>query len=154
MFVVNLITSFDLQLEQFGVDVATIQEPVTKRIFRAWVEDWEKTELTKCDPVIEARFLEKYKNLQFKFVDTGAIYTVASGNAEFHRKRGERGWHLICETNGGLREEDVESFTIALANELIGSWPQEDGVEIIREDVDGSAAESNEESEESESDNE
>ena len=98
--------------------------------------------------------MEKYKNLQFKFVDTGAIFTVASQNAEFHRKRGERGWHFICETNGGLREEDVEAFTIALANELIGSWPQEDGVEIIREDVDGSAAESNDESEVSGSDNE
>ena len=57
MFVVNLITSFDLQLEQFGVDVAAMQEPVTKRVFRAWVEDWEKTELNKCDPVIDACFL-------------------------------------------------------------------------------------------------
>ena len=73
MFVVNLITSFDLKLEQFGVDVAPMQEPVTKRVFRAWVEDWEKTELNKYDPVIEARFLEKYKNLHFKIEDTGAI---------------------------------------------------------------------------------
>ena len=95
------------------------------------MEDWEKTELNKCDPVIEARFLGKYKNLQFKFVDTGVIFTVASQNAEFHRKRGKRGWHLICETNGGEEIDDVEAFTVVLSNKLIGDYPQEDGVEII-----------------------
>ena len=102
------------------MDVVAIQKPVTKRVFRTWVEDWEKTELNKCDPVIEVRFLEKYKNLHFKFVDTGAIYTVAPQNGEFPRKMGERGWHLICETNGGEDGDDVEVFTIALAKSSLG----------------------------------
>ena len=89
------------------------------------------------DPVIEARFLEKYKNLRFRFMDTGDIFTVAPQNAEFHRRKGDRGWHLICETNGGVREDDVEAFTIVLANELILSYPQAEGVEVIRADADG-----------------
>ena len=55
------------------MDVAALQEPVTTRIFRAWVEDWEKEELMKNDPVSEARFLEKYKNLLFRDIDTGDI---------------------------------------------------------------------------------
>ena len=134
--IVNLFKSFDSELYKFGVDVAALQEPVTNRIFRAWVEDWEKEELLKCDPVIEARFLEKYKNLRFKFVDTGAVFTVAPQNAEFHRKKGDRGWHLICETNGGVGIDDVEAFTIALANQLIGAYPQEEGVEVIHADAD------------------
>ena len=134
--IVNLFKSFDSELYKFGVDVAALQDPVTTRTFRAWVEDWEKEELLKCDPVIEARFLEKYKNLRFKFVDTGAVFTVAPQNAEFHRKKGDRGWHLICETNGGVGIDDVEAFTIALANKLIGAYPQEEGVEVIRADAD------------------
>ena len=140
--IVNLFKSFDSNLHKFGVDVAALQEPVTTRIFRAWVEDWEKEELLKCDPVIEARFLEKYKNLRFKFVDTGAIFTVTPQNAEFHRKKGDRGWHLICETNGGVGIDDVEAFTIALANQLIGAYPQEEGVEVIRVDADAWGSES------------
>ncbi len=34
--------SFDLQLEKFGVDLDNLKQPATSRIFRAWVEDWEK----------------------------------------------------------------------------------------------------------------
>ena len=94
-------------------------------------------ELTTNDVVIEARFLQKYKNLRFEDIDTGNIFTVAPQNAEFHRKKGDRGWHLICEKNGGVEEEDVEAFTIELANELISSYPQAEGVEVIRADADG-----------------
>ena len=119
-----------------------MQEPVTTRIFRAWVEDREKEELVTNDPVIEARFLEKYKNLCFRFIDTGDIFTVAPQNAEFHRRKGDRGWHLVCETNGSVGEDDVEAFTIALANELISSYPQVEGVEVIRADADGQESES------------
>ncbi len=34
--------NFDLQLETFGVDTGALKEPPVKRIFRAWVEDWEE----------------------------------------------------------------------------------------------------------------
>ena len=129
-------------MSKFCVDVAALQEPVTTRIFRAWVEDWEKEELVTNDPVIEARFLEKYKNLCFRFIDTGDIFTVAQQNAEFHRRKGDRGWYLICETNGGVGEDDVEVFTIELANELISSYPQAEGVQVIRADADGQESES------------
>ena len=121
--IVNLLKSFDFQLALFGVDV-TAQEPVATRIFRAWMENWEKEELSKYNPVIEARFLEECKNLRFKFEDTGASSTVALENAEFHRKKGDRGCHLICETNGGVRIDKVEAFIITLTNQLIGDYTQ------------------------------
>ena len=57
--------SFDLQLEDFGVDTEELKEPATKRIFGAWLEEWEKEIVKKNDCVAEARLLAKYKNLQF-----------------------------------------------------------------------------------------
>ena len=44
--------------------------------------------------------------------------------------------------NGGEEEEDNEAFTIELANELISTYPQADGVEVIRADVDGQDSDS------------
>ena len=123
-------------MSKLGVDVAALKEPATTRVFKAWVEGWEKRERKSNDAVIEARFVTKYKNLCFKDPDSGDIFTVAPQNAEFHRKKGDRGWHLICEKNGGVEEEDNEAFTIELANQLIKSYPQADGVQVIHADVD------------------
>jgi hypothetical protein len=33
---------FDLQLKSFGVDMGALKEPPIKRVFWAWVEDWEE----------------------------------------------------------------------------------------------------------------
>ena len=33
--------AFDLHLEMFGIDIATLKEPDVQRVFRAYVEDWE-----------------------------------------------------------------------------------------------------------------
>jgi len=55
--------NFDHQLETFRVDLDALKESATKRIFRAWIEDWEKDALEDNDAVAEAKLLEKYKNL-------------------------------------------------------------------------------------------
>jgi len=34
--------AFDLHLERFGVDTATLNEPAVWGIFREYVEDWEQ----------------------------------------------------------------------------------------------------------------
>ena len=44
--------------------------------------------------------------------------------------------------NGGVEEDGVEAFTVELANELISSYPQVEGVEVIRADADGQESES------------
>ena len=51
-----------------------MKEPASKRVFRAWVEDWEKEGQKVNCPAVEARFLEKYKNLVFKDPDYKVIF--------------------------------------------------------------------------------
>ena len=56
-------TSFDLRLENWGVDYKALRERKVTRVFRAWVEDWEKEAIKSNDAVSEVRLLEKYKDL-------------------------------------------------------------------------------------------
>ena len=61
-----LIQSFDLKMKNYGVDVEELKAPKpNKRIFRAWIEDWEQPLLKKNDIVAEIRLCEKYKGLTF-----------------------------------------------------------------------------------------
>ena len=123
--------SFDYQLDKFEVDLEELKKPAIQRIFRTWMEDWEKANIDNCDVVMEVRFLEKYKSLVFLDPDTKCYFTVAPKNLEFHRGK-DKGWHVIGEPN----DEDVELevFPTVIANELIVLTPQVDGVEIIYSD--------------------
>jgi hypothetical protein len=122
--------NFDLQLEKFGVDIAQMKQPV-KRVFRAWVEEWEEEDRKKNDCVAEARILAKYKNLAFNDPDTGGTFSIWEKNMEFRRGRGN-GWMLIAT----CADDDVddEAFTLEIACELIGNTPQEAGVEVIHKE--------------------
>ena len=124
--------SFDLQLEKFGVDIKELKQPATTRIFRAWVEDWEKDLLKMNDCVAEARILEKYRGLVFWDPDTEANFTVHEDNLEFHRGK-DGGWHLI----GNSSDESVEDEGFAIGEMIIGmiaDTEQRSGVEIICEE--------------------
>jgi hypothetical protein len=57
--------SFDLQLENWQVDVNVLKARTVKRMFRAWVEDWETKCIKDNDVVSDFRLLEKYKCLVF-----------------------------------------------------------------------------------------
>ena len=53
-------------MKNYGVDVEELKAPKpNKRIFRAWIEDWEQPLLKKNDIVAEIRLCEKYKGLTF-----------------------------------------------------------------------------------------
>ena len=121
--------SFDHQLEAFGVDVAGLKEPASKRIFRAWIEEWEKESMKVNCPAVEARFLEKYKNLVFWDPDYKVNFVVHPDNLEFRRGR-DGGWQLIGNSCDD-RVED-EPFSIELAVRMIGETNQAPGVEIVR----------------------
>ena len=60
-------------MQNFGVDTDALREPVSTRVFRAWVEDWEVELLKMNDCVAEAKLLEKYKDLVFYDPDTQVI---------------------------------------------------------------------------------
>ncbi len=49
--------SFDLQLESFGVDVQEVGQTVARRLFYAWIEDWEEPLPKKNDPVASTKTL-------------------------------------------------------------------------------------------------
>lgn len=127
--------SFDHQLEDFGVDTAELKKPAATRIFRAWVEDWEKELLQENDCVAEARLLEKYKNLVFFDPDNQTTFTIHDKNLEYQRKNRKKGidggWSVI----GVDEEEDNEAFVIGpMLIELIADHEQAPGVEIVRLD--------------------
>ena len=52
-------------MQAMGVDTETLARIPTRRIFRAWVEDWEHAGMRDSDAVMEARLLEKDEGLAF-----------------------------------------------------------------------------------------
>ena len=76
-------------MKNYGVDVEELKAPKPKRIFRAWIEDWEQPLLKKNDIVAEIRLCEKYKGLKFYDPDNECQYTVYEKNLEW--TRGQRG---------------------------------------------------------------
>ena len=123
--------SFDHQLDKFGVELRTLKECATKRIFRAWIEDWEKEDIVDNDCVAEARLLEKYKNLVFYDPDDKTTFTVGDEELEFNRGNKkqdiDRGWYAICTSADG----NEQMFAFSLLVELIAQTKQADGVQII-----------------------
>ena len=130
--------TFDLQLEKFGVDVGVgaLKEVQVKRIFRAWVEDWEEEARKKNDPVSEAHLLHKYKNLVFSDPDTGNTFSIWEHNMEFRQGRGN-GWFVLgvcADSNKDVDNNDIlEAFSLEIANELIADTMQDVRVQVIRQ---------------------
>ncbi len=131
----SVCSSFDLQLSNFGLDVENLRQPKIHRIFRAWLEDWEKELLEVNDCVAKAWLLEKYRDLMFLDPDTNKTFMVWGGNLEYHRgsrKRGiTKGWGLVCIDENGEEEGWVLNEDVI---ELIGLHSQEGGVQIIRKE--------------------
>ena len=101
---------FEMNLEKFGVDTTQLKLATSKRIFRAWAEDWEKPLLKINDIIAEVRVLEKYKYLVFYDIKNECIYTVWHKNLEWKRGR-NGGWCLIgCPADDKF---DDEPFYIA-----------------------------------------
>jgi len=113
------------------MDTEGLKQPVTTRIFLAWVDDWEQDILKMNDCVVEARILEKYKGFVFFDLNTGANFTVHEENLEFHRGK-DGGWHLI----GNSSDDSVEDEGFAIGDiiiDMIADTEQSPGVEVIRE---------------------
>lgn len=50
------------------------EKPKSKRIFKAWEEEWEADAIKKKDPVNEAKLLKKYGGLQWYDIDTNKTF--------------------------------------------------------------------------------
>lgn len=125
--------SFDLQLEEFGVNTAALKAPAppTQRVFRAWVEDWEAEYRYNNDVVAEQTLLTKYKGLVFQDPDTGNVFSVYKGNLEFRRGKGN-GWFVIGVNADD--EDEMEPFSLEVACDCIGSTAQADGIKVVQKE--------------------
>ncbi len=51
----------------FSVDIRVVQDVEITREVIGWTEEWEKELKRKNCPLVETRFLTKYKNLSFEY---------------------------------------------------------------------------------------
>jgi hypothetical protein len=125
----HFVGSFDLQLEEFGVNIAEFTNPIQRRVFRAWLEDWEKPFLENNDSVADARLRVKYLGLVFFDPDNQTIYSVYPGNLEYRKGR-DGGWWVI-----GVCADDVyddEPFIIGdMLIEMIAAIQNEPHIQIV-----------------------
>ena len=122
-----------MQLENWGIDVNALKAKTVKRVFRAWVEEWEKECIKDRDAVAEVQLLEKYKGLAFFDPEDKITCTIESKNMEWFRASKKKGigggWYVVATSDN----DEIESFIIE--DELcqqIADTPQEEGIEIIR----------------------
>ena len=118
-----------MNLEKFGLDTTQLKLATFKRIFRAWVEDWEKPFLKINNVIAEVRLLEKYKDLVFYDPNNECVYTVWHKNMEWQSGRNS-GWCLIgCPADEKL---DDEPFSIAeMVISLIAKSSQYSNFDVV-----------------------
>jgi hypothetical protein len=84
----------------------------TKRIFRAWFEDWEKEIYEKCDPVHQ-KLVEKYGGLSWRDLDDPqTIFTADTHDMYFcrSRKKGEKGYQIIGYESDYHADENHDAY--------------------------------------------
>lgn len=110
-----------------------LKQPKIHKIFRGWLEDWEKELLEINGCVVEARLLEMCRDLMFLDSDTIKTFKVWGFNLLLLRGSWKRdttkGWGLVCIDKDG--EEDGCLLTKDVI-ELIGLHQQEGGVQVVR----------------------
>ena len=132
---------FDNKLENFGVDTVQLKKSATHRFFRAWVEESEEEAIYKAWCVVEAHMMEKYRYLDFYYMDDEVTCAMYYKKLEWLKKnRGMKGsrnrWALLG-THPDMDDDDkIEPFDISdLVIGLIVSIPHATGVQILRQDV-------------------
>ena len=100
-----------------------------RRIFRCWMEEWEKAKVKKNDPVVEAKFLKKYGGLKWMDLDnTDAIMHAHPKRMEFRGGRKGDGWCLNAVDSNG----DEEPWIIACALGQIKDYEQPAELNVLK----------------------
>ena len=127
--------AFEMGLENWERDGGDVPAPIVpKRIFRAWVEDWEWDLIHDKDCLSEAKLLQKYQGL--RWIDQDAdneeseLCIVQEDSMDYQGGRHGDGW-CVVETRPGTGAMDP--WTIHCVVDEIGEYeqPAEMNVEVI-----------------------
>ncbi len=87
------------------------------RVFKCYLEDWEKDNLHRKDDVSKAKFLQKYGGLEFDDVDDPVHYWILSEDLHFQRrsKHEPGGWCVLVKSDQSIDEgkDNDESHSTA-----------------------------------------
>ena len=125
--------AFDVGLENWNCGPGEVPVPdVPKRLFNAWIEDWEWDCIHHKDSVTEAKLLQKYGGLHWIDVDkVDYVECVASAiDMEFQGGRDGAGW---CVAGERLTDGVVDPWTVHVVVDLMADFkqPKELNVEIV-----------------------
>ena len=123
--------AFQMGLEDW--EVAPRNVPVfirPKRLFRAWIEDWEYECIHHKDPVAEARLLQKYGGLRWIDPDENELCVADENQMEWQGGRNGAGW---CILGIRMRDQAMEPWTLEVVIDEMAEYeqPMEMNVEII-----------------------
>ncbi len=62
-------------------------------------------------------------------------FKVWEENLEIRRGRGDGGWFVIGECADDPDNAQTEAFTLEIACQLIGETEQEEGIQVVQQDV-------------------
>lgn len=99
---------FDNEFATFAITKSNVMKD-NVRVFKCYLEDWEKEHLHKKDDVTKAKFLQKYGGLEFDDVDHPIHYRIDNARLHFQRrtKNGGGGW-CVCTTSDLSNDSDED----------------------------------------------
>ena len=129
---------FDLQLEEWGVDVVFLKESAVTRNFVGWTEERGKEKHKKNDAVVRALFVNKYNNRSYRLPaqsddDVDHTYFIREEDIVWCRGK-DGGWTIF----GQCQDPDIEEDKITpfLAVTLIRDTVQAEGIRVKKPDTD------------------
>jgi hypothetical protein len=115
--------AFQLGLENWENDYGNVPPVVPKRIFRAWIEDWEWDLIHNKDCLAEAKLLQKYSCLMWIDQDSpdeeSELCVAQEYNMEFQGGRNGDGWCVIATRPG---TGAMDPWTIHCVIDEIGEY--------------------------------
>jgi hypothetical protein len=105
--------AFDLGLENWNGGPGIPEAVVPRRLFNAWIEDWEYESMKKKDVVHEAKLLKKYGGMHWMDPDVDEMCVADAEKMEYQGGRNGAGWCLVgVQESDGAREPWVLSIVI------------------------------------------
>ncbi len=87
--------SFDLELENWGIDTWQLKEPVIMQKIKGWTEEWEKERNKKNDAVSKAMLVNKFKDTLFDLPDADNNNFQISKNEIEWTQGSDGGWTIL-----------------------------------------------------------